>query len=574
MQVATLGLEEILNLPRQYGIVVRALASTYAEMQPFVSDCFILVSGPQGHIIWREGPGQVIRQLSECRIAPGFACTALTGERAGLLQAVCGNLWVQGRRLPAREEVSVWIGRESTPTERGVGPDQDEMSRLAQLVVGYLDLKVRLESEADQRRQFAIERRKLETFYQLTSELSELSTPEEILAMVAQRVSQLMDAGTTIVYGHNTSETRLIPLCGHKIPAEELKAVRYEIQTDHPIIRRVYDSGQIKRIDDIREQDSGGSVSVLGDLGLRSVLMIPIRLRDRRLGVMVVGRYLRQPFESSQAEVLSFVAHQIALILDNSWLRTRLNNRIRDVDNELRLAKGMQALMVPRAPLTAGEYRVLGETLAAKQVGGDYFDYFVHAGRLVVIVADVMGKGVSAALLMAILRSHFRTVFQHNSRLSTTNLKRFSELVYADFRPQRAFATVLLMSLELDSHELSVFSGGHHSPLLIGPDGVKELVHMRGPALGLMKGSVGKSTIQKLRLQPGEALLAYSDGILDAVSDGGERFGLTRLKTALLMVHRDPLAATQLLHAVRSAIAPFAANHPDDSTLCLLHRNE
>lgn len=574
MLVSTLGLGEILDLPRQYGTVIRALADIYTDMQPLISDCFILVSDHQGHIIWRVGAEQLLQKLTELRIAPGFSCSSLSVEASAAPQRLGADLWVRGTKLPHRQDVCVWIGRETASGTPASLMEESDADPVAYLLVRYFDLKTRMDTEENERRQFAIERRKLETFYQLTSELSELSTPEEILEMVVQRVSQLMDAGTTIVYGHNPAQTRLIPLCGYKIPSDQLTVVRYEVETSNRLIRRVYESGQIKRIDDISEMEPGESVAVLGDLGLRSILIVPIRLRDRRLGVVVVGRYVRQPFETGQAEVLSFVAHQIALILDNSRLRASLNKRLQDVDRELNLAKGMQALMVPRAPLIARDYQIAGETLAAKQLGGDYFDYFVQQGRLNVIVADIMGKGVSAALLMAILRSHFRTVFQQNPRLSVSNVNRFSELVYADFKPQRAFATVLLMSLNLNNHELSVFSAGHHAPLLAGPGGVRDLIPVTMPALGLFNRSIDGKAVQKYRLRPGEALLAYSDGIPDAVSDVGERFGTARLRDVLAAAYLERTEPAQLLHAVRIAVDQFAASQPDDSTLCVLQRND
>jgi sigma-B regulation protein RsbU (phosphoserine phosphatase) len=215
----------------------------------------------------------------------------------------------------------------------------------------------------------------------------------------------------------------------------------------------------------------------------------------------------------------------------------------------------------------------VGATWAAKQLGGDYFDYFIHMGRLNLIVADIMGKGVAAALLMSILRSHFRTVFQHSAQLSTANVNRFNEMVYADFKPQRAFATVLLMSLNLSTHELAVLSAGHHAPLLAGPNGITEIVTTSVPALGLFNRPVDGQAVHRIRLRPGEALLAYTDGVLDAVSDGGERFGSQRLKDAFAAAYLEQREPLHLLHAVRKSVDQFASVQPDDTTLCVLQRN-
>lgn len=573
MLVSILDLDEIMDLPKKYGSVIRALAGAREEMPALFADRFLLASNHQGHLIWRTGPEQVLQKLTELRIVPGVSCAALAPQALPGPQCLGGPLWVTGSCLSHREDVCVWIGRDVGPETPGVLPGEATNDPATHLLVRYLDLKTRWDADEFQRQQFAIERSKLETFYQLTSELSELNTPDEILVTVTRRVSELMDAGTTIVYGHNPAQTRLIPLCGHKIPAEQLKSVRFEIETGDTFISQVYESGQIKRIDDVGALELGRGVAVLGDLGLRSILMVPIRLRDRRLGVMVAGQYVKNPFETSQAEVLSFAAHQIALILDNARLRSRLSKRLQDVDRELNLAKGMQALMVPQEPLAAGDVQAVGATRAAKQLGGDYFDHFIHRGCLNMIVADIMGKGVAAALLMAILRSHFRTVFQQDSRLTPANLNRFREMVYSDFKPQRAFATVLLISLDLTTHELSVLSAGHHPPLLASPSGITEIIKVSVPALGLFNQPIDEKAVQRIPLRPGEALLAYTDGVLDAVSDGGERFGPERLRDALAAAYAGQSEPVHLLQAVRAAVERFASDQPDDTTLCLLTRN-
>lgn len=573
MLVSTLDLGEIMDLPRQYGPLIRTLAGWYGELQALLADRFLVVSNHQGHIIWRVGSEQALQKLTEFSVAPGFRCSSLAGNEQMEARCISDSLRLTGAPLPNWEGVSVWIGQEMGPDAGDLPRGEGPADPVATLVVRFLDLKSHWEAEEFQRRQFAIERRKLETFYQLTSELSELNTPVEILDLVAKRVSELMDAGTTIVFGLNPTQTRLIPLCGHKIPPDQLKSVRYEIETSSTFIARVHESGQIKRIEDVNELAPGEALSVLSELGLRSVLMVPIRLRDRALGVMVVGRYVKHPFETSQAEVLSFVAHQIALILDNSQLRANLNKRVEDVDRELNLAKGMQGLMVPQESLSAEDVEVVGATIPAKQLGGDYFDYFVHGDRMHIIVADIMGKGVSAALLMSILRSHFRTVFQHSTALTSTNINRFSEMVYGDFKPQRAFATILLVSLHLTTREVSVFSAGHYSPMVAGPDGIREGVQRGGPALGLFNRPVQPGAIQQIELRPGEALLAYTDGVLDALNEQGERFGSERLRNAFASAHHAHTEPPQLLQAIRQAIDQFALEQPDDTTLLVLRRN-
>lgn len=564
-----MNFEQIMDLPGQYGPLIRALNQSETEFPAFYRDRFLLLCADDGRIIGRGCSARFRDLLTRLRLAPGFswgagaaAITAGAGEPVHLDH----TLSVIGRQLPFADGVHVFMGAE-------VDPHKEISSRLSwdwgsELLIRNIAQSARWHFQEMEQHHFETEKDKLETFHSLTSELAELKSPEEILTTVADRVTQLMDAGTTIVYGTNPARTRLVPLVGHHIETAELQSVRYEIEAGANLVARAYHSGRVTFGDSLVPLDQADSIPALHSLGLASILVVPISLHDEPLGVMVVGRYIERPFDTSQAEVLAFVARQIALILKNARLQAQLSHRLEAINQEMSLARGMQALMLPKEPLTAGRVKVAGSSWPAKHLGGDYFDYFERDGRLNVIVADIVGKGVSAALLMSILRSHFRSVLWEEP-LGPSALNRINRLIYQDFRPQRAFATALLMSLDLQTCELTLVAAGHPVPLVAREGALIEPFQTGAPSLGLFDRPIRDSAFHTMQLQGADTLLAYSDGATDTIGECGERFGPNRLTesyAAAVLRHEDPCA---ILETVVEDIRRFTVHQPDDTTVCV-----
>lgn len=556
---AVLSVPAILDLPRRFRPVIQAVADCQAAFPHLWADLFLVACGGDGTIVARAGAPHLLHPLTDQGIAPGYRAGWLAQHLAGGRVALRGGLWARAARLEGDQGLYVLLGGRGTAGEAVA-------AHLLPVLAAHVAQRARWHQEEFARHEFALQRAKLQAFYELTSELSALAEPGAILEAVARQVTEFLEAGTTLIYGHNPAQTRLVPLAGYQIPADQLRSVRYEVELGDNLIARVYRTGNTMRVEDVAASGDPG-MAALRELGLRSVLLMPVRLQDRPLGVMVVGRYVPRPFAPDHAEILAFVAHQIALTLENARLRARLAQQLSDIDRDLALARGMQALMLPEGPLRARHVAVAGATWPAKHLGGDYFDYFIHRRTLYAMVADIMGKGVSAALLLSILRSHFRRVFQRGARLTLATANRLAEMVHHDFKPQRAFTTALVLALDLETLRLAVLCAGHPPPLLYRGGGVAAACTARAPALGLKEGPLPPEAVQAVPLQPGDVVLAYTDGATDLLGPGGQRYGRERLQAAFARSAATAAGPEALLAALRAELDAFATQQPDDTTL-------
>jgi phosphoserine phosphatase RsbU/P len=183
----------------------------------------------------------------------------------------------------------------------------------------------------------------------------------------------------------------------------------------------------------------------------------------------------------------------------------------------------------------ADGWEISSEYRPARSIGGDFFDVFaiLDAARprqLGVVIADVSGKGISAALLMAFVRPIMRSALDRSAD-PVEALERTNGILVNE-RHTGLFVTVLAGVLELDTGRFSYANGGHEPPIVVSADQPEaRQVPGGGPLLGMF-GRLGIG-LQEIRLRPGDALVLYTDGVTDARAAGGERFGEARFLAAL-----------------------------------------
>jgi len=235
-------------------------------------------------------------------------------------------------------------------------------------------------------------------------------------------------------------------------------------------------------------------------------------------------------------------------------------------------ARGVQSKLLPAAPPAIPGFDVAGFNRFCSDVGGDYYDFVpLPDGRTAVVIADVSGKGVPAAMVMVMFRSILRLVVARGEGPKAT-LVHTSRLLAPDLL-RGMFITVLMAAVDPDSREMTLVNAGHHPPLLWRPrlTGTR-LVNVRGPALGVLKArEFGARLIEKtLEAEKGDCLCLYTDGALEAKNVLGEELGMK----GLARVFRDHAGrpAAAIIEGMVSAIeahAEEAAPH-DDITLVVL----
>ncbi|HLF95866.1 MAG TPA: PAS domain S-box protein [Methylococcaceae bacterium] len=262
------------------------------------------------------------------------------------------------------------------------------------------------------------------------------------------------------------------------------------------------------------------------------------------------------------------LTHFIGVQTDVTELRRASEER-----HELEIAKQIQLSLLPKRPLAVEGAKVAGLCLPATHIGGDYFDYFYTGRSLDVVIADVSGHSVGAALIMAEVRSALKA----ETRLTSTGnnngpakvLSLLNEVLYEDLSGSDLFISMFYLRLDLATRRLSYANAGHNCPLLSRASAaVCEPLDADGLILGVRKIVFFEE--KSLQIEAGDRLLLYTDGVTEALNEQGEFFDVPRL-CDLFATHRDTrpeIVIGQLieaLHAFRGA-APLV----DDVSMAVI----
>ena len=236
---------------------------------------------------------------------------------------------------------------------------------------------------------------------------------------------------------------------------------------------------------------------------------------------------------------------------------------------ELEIAKGIQQSFLPdTAPDIAG-IEIAAKNIPALEVGGDFYDFIpLGKDRWGLVIADVSGKGVPAALFMALSRTLIRASTLANADPAVA-IGHANQLICEDSKTDM-FVTLFYAILDSRAMTLDYVNAGHNPPLLLkGTSSDVVLLKARGIALGLTDEMDLQSA--RMDLRPGDVLVLYTDGVTEAINDHEEEFGEQRL-LSVIMENRT-LPAAELLEKILDAISTFAGNRPqhDDITLLILH---
>ena len=300
------------------------------------------------------------------------------------------------------------------------------------------------------------------------------------------------------------------------------------------------------------------------------IAVVPIRKEDVTHGFVGLGaRPSGQEFSDDELAFAGALANQAIVALENAWLIEETIEK-RRLEEELAIASNIQSRLFPkRLPEIAG-YQLAARSTPTRHVGGDYYDAIeLGDGRFLIAIADVSGKGVPAALLMSNVQASLRALCRPEMDLAA-NASRISEIIYAntDFNK---YATFFYGILDPSSHLLTYTNAGHNPPLLLRATGDLEGLEAGGLPVGLMPGSTYESAVA--RIDAGDVLALYTDGVTEAVNAAGDEFGEDRLERLLReLAHLDPAT---ILDRIYEDVFAFSTGMPqaDDITMVVVKRD-
>ena len=306
---------------------------------------------------------------------------------------------------------------------------------------------------------------------------------------------------------------------------------------------------------------------------LQPECLAPMVDRNGRLvGVVALGgRQSEEPYSGEDVRLLTVVSLQSALTVQTICLSEEMAARIeaeRRAEHEVEIAKEVQRQLLPAdAPALPG-FACAGACIQAKSVGGDYYDFVeLGGGRIAFLLADVSGKGIAAALLMANLQATLRSQYAGGADDPARMLERANRLFFAS-TPGNRYATLFLAEFDRATRELRYVNCGHVAPVLARADGAVETLDATGTVIGLFEDWFGDSALTAL--EPGDTLVVCSDGVTEALSDDDEEYGEDRFRDAVA-AHRG-LDVPELLATVQTEVQQFAGVVQSDDLTLLVAR--
>jgi sigma-B regulation protein RsbU (phosphoserine phosphatase) len=322
-------------------------------------------------------------------------------------------------------------------------------------------------------------------------------------------------------------------------------------------------------VDDPKNDDRFRGVS--WDESIHSLLCVPLLVKSELKGVLTIyNKKDKQKFTPDDQRLLAIIAAQSAQVIENARLYEEEREYLK-MQEEVRLAAKIQTDLLPTEMPRLPAYDILGKTIPAQAVGGDYFDFIrIDDSKLAVCLGDVTGKGLPASLLMANLQATLRgqTLV---AREPGECLTRSNQLLYQSTSPEK-FATLFYGIIDGRNHTLSYSNAGHDHPFLLSQDGSFKRLETGGLMLGAFEGFSFEG--ETVSLKPHDTLVLYSDGITEAMNGNGEPYGEERLKQFLTAHHRLP--PRELLDSLVKNVEQHVARHPqsDDMTVVIVKRTQ
>lgn len=439
--------------------------------------------------------------------------------------------------------------------------------------------------DLEQQVAFAARRRRtaMEFFHTLGSAFEEHISLDTLLRSITAYFMRVAQAtgGVTYVVDHKENQLSVAAICGTLAGLggrgqHTLEPAKGQLRLGEGLLGEVALSGRPVIINDC-VRDTRLSFLGTGPLTIHSAIAVPLRFRDHALGVSVVVNRLGDQgetgkpfgrFEFQILEAMSLYA-STAMQLTLSYLEQTEKQR---VDFDLSVAGDIQRLLLPQhSPVVPGVH-ISGRSQPAYRVGGDHYD-FIDLGnsRWGVVVADVSGKGVTGALVVAMCHSIVRSQASDYANPADA-MKRFRQLLVEDI-PEDRFVTMLYGILDTGTREFS-FARAGHEPLLVYRAATRQVdrVSPPGGAIGLHRGERFDRILeqQTISLQPGDLLVLFTDGLTEAADAAGTEYGIERL--IHLISETGHLNVRDLEEAVFNQVRAFAGDQPtaDDQTLVVI----
>ncbi|HTM58337.1 MAG TPA: SpoIIE family protein phosphatase [Candidatus Udaeobacter sp.] len=390
-----------------------------------------------------------------------------------------------------------------------------------------------------------------------------LATPldlDEVIEAIFKSLRQVVtyDAAAIYLVNRSTQALELVSEVGYPEGSDEA----FGLQVGQGIVGWVAKTGQPLIVPDVKQD----ARYVAARAGTRSELAAPLLVEGRTLGVFNLESDLDDAYHEGHLELVSAFAAQAAVTIERARLTRELLDR-RRIEKELAIAREIQLSFLPKAAPDIAGFEVAGSAQPHDEVGGDYFDFIpISESRLGIAIADVSGKGIPAALIMAGFRMSLLAEIRNEFAIRAV-MRKVNSLLY-ESTDRDKFVTAFYGVLDFHNRVLIFSNAGHNPPILRREGGRFDYLTDGGVALGVLPDAQYEE--RPIAIRPGDVLVLYTDGVTEAEDTSNAQFGRKRLEAC--MTRLAHLGAREIVAGIIEEVRAFAgARGPtDDLTLMVL----
>ncbi len=474
-----------------------------------------------------------------------------------------------GKMTPARENITWTSGETQQYFDLSISPLFDRRGRFTGQLVVFRDITERERLEAALRASYAREQEKLklsDTLRQVAKIVSSTLERQKVLDLILAQLEKVIIYHRATVMLLSGDKLSIVAKRDRTAHTGKLgsSAWRENFPVDkYPLNAAVLLARQPLLLPDValdeRWQAVGNTASI------RSYLSVPLLVQDRPIGILSVGRRDETPYTEDDAQTVFAFGSQVAVALEQARLH---EYEMKQVEREMEIAQQIQLSLLPLTPPQVPGLDISGFSQPARHVGGDFYSYFVFGPQqLGVAVGDVSGKGMQAALMMALSVGLLTTEVRREAAPGALLVSLNREL---RTHTQRSKLNTALGYLVLKHTEqgwqMQVSNAGVIAPLVRRSDGSMEWMNVGGLPLGTM--DKGKEYEQlEYTLSAGDVMVLSSDGIVEAMNEARELYGFERFTTCLAQAPQG--SAQEIQDYILADMRAFSgqAQMHDDVTL-------
>ncbi|MBI2618635.1 MAG: PP2C family protein-serine/threonine phosphatase [Ignavibacteriales bacterium] len=410
--------------------------------------------------------------------------------------------------------------------------------------------------------------RRLESLIEASKKLNTTLDLDELLKVILNLATKNLgaDRGTIYLIDEEKKE-----LWSRVLKGKELVEIRLPIGTG--ISGYVAETGKTVNLEDAwRDKRFFSGFDVRTGYVTKTMLCMPMRNRENKIiGVFQIINKKTGVFDTEDEQFLAAFSDHVALAIENAYLLQARVEKER-VEREIQIAAEIQNKLIPKELPPIHGYQIDASAIPCKTIGGDYYDVVpIDDDSYVLVVADVSGKGIPAALLVSTLNAALHAYIQTSISLSDL-VQKLNQIVYKN-TPSERYITFFISILNTRRHQLMYVNAGHNFPYKVRKgDGEFERLTAGGLPLGMFEQAEYKS--ETIDIQPDDLLVFYSDGVTEAMDKKYEEYGENRFRDCIL-AHAGKTIG-ELKGSIFDDIQKFVGSEPqsDDLTLMLAKRVE